>query len=84
MHSLSARQGSHRCLVPTGVAVHWFSAGLQDVPLHAPSFAAVHCTHVPALHTPLPAMFEHSVSFVQAAQAPALHAEAVASLQSAC
>lgn len=51
---------------------------------HALNFVPVHCTHVPALHTPLPAMFEHSASLVHAVHAPELHAEAVAVLQSLC
>ena len=44
----------------------------------------VHCTQVPALHTPLPTMFEQSASLVHAVHAPSLHADAVALVQSLC
>ena len=51
---------------------------------HAPNLVPVHCTHVPPLHTLLPTVFEHSASAVHALHAPALHADAVGLVQSAC
>ena len=54
VHSLSATHAPQRLTLPLGVVVQALGLGLQLLPLHALSLAAVHCTHAPALQRDLP------------------------------
>jgi hypothetical protein len=84
MHSESARHVLQLSTLPFAVAVHVFVLGLQLFPPQAVSFSTVHCTHVPAAHTPLPLIAPQSASTVQGEQAfvEVLQSAAAASLQS--
>jgi hypothetical protein len=64
--------------------VHVFVLGLQLFAPQAVSLSTVHCTHVPAEHTPFPLMAPQSASTVHGEQAfvEVLQSDAVASLQS--
>lgn len=71
-HSLSATHALQAPTLPIVVFVQAFVAGLHDLPPHAVSSAAVHCTQAPAFvsHTVLPAMCEQSSLLVHLTQVP--------------
>jgi hypothetical protein len=83
MHSLSATHAPHVGVIPRGVNVHVFVAGSQLVPLHGVSSITLHCTQVPAAHTPRsPGTLEHWPLSSQGTQLPASQRAAPASVQS--